>query len=32
MNEDANGYFSTEDVTNNTDKIYEMLYKPLDYL
>ena len=32
MNEDSNGYFSTEDVTNNTDKIYEMLYKPLDYL
>lgn len=32
MNEDANGYFSTEDVTKNTDKIYKMLYKPLDYL
>lgn len=32
MNEGSNGYFSTEDVTNNTDKIYEMLYKPLDYL
>lgn len=32
MNEDANGYFSTEDVTKNTDKVYELLYKPLDYL
>lgn len=32
MQEDGNGTFCTEDVTNNTNKIYEMLYKPLEYL
>lgn len=32
MQEDEKGTFCTEDVTDNTDKIYKMLYKPLEYL
>lgn len=32
MRENESGYFYTEDVTERTDEIYKLLYKPLEYL
>lgn len=32
MREDAGNLFKVQDVTDETDKIYELLYRPLEYL